>query len=354
MTKMLPHNFAPPSSIFGDDPKDNSLGSGITTGYPILRIKGKVWAISRGGNEPHVLMRPDGDGPRNSIEVVIVAASQFVSKVWYEQGYVEGSTDAPDCFSPNGVVPDSLSTKKQHNTCNGCPQNAWGSKITPAGKKAKACQDSKRVAVVPLGDVRNEAFGGPMLLRVPAASLAAIKAYDDQLGAYGHRFYTVGTRMSFDAGEAYPKLVLEPLGSLADEQALVVKELRGSSVVEAILAEGSDLEQEPSTVAAAAAPAPVTPKVTTPLPPAPSPVAPKPAPVAPVVMSGTDGFGGPAPVKPPPVRSVPKAVEKEKAQAAVQPLQPSAAPQAPQEEAAAGSFEDSLDAQIENLLPGAA
>ena len=351
MIKMLPPNFAPPSSIFGDEPDDNKLGAGITTGYPILRIKGKVWAISHGGNEPHVLMRADGDGPRNSIEVVILDASQYVSKVWYENGYVEGSTDAPDCFSATGVVPDSSSAKKQSNVCASCPQNAWGSKITPAGKKARACSDSKRLAVAPLGDIRNEAFGGPMLLRVPGASLEAIKAYSEQLKAFGHKYFTVGTRMSFDPNEAYPKIVLEPTGGLNDDQALIVKELRESSVVQAILAEGSDLGQE----APAEKPSPqVTPKVT-PLPPKPSPVAPvtQPKPTPAAVVMPSDGFGGPAPAKPPLTRTGPKAVEK--VQAPVQPPQPLVnSPPAQQEEAAAGSFEDSLDEQIENLLPGAA
>jgi len=343
MTKMISNNLGALSSVFGNEPEDDSLGAGITTGYPILRIKGKVWAITRGGNDPFVLMRPDGDGPRNSIEVVILDASSHVSKVWYENGYVEGATDAPDCFSPNGIIPDASSAKKQNNTCNGCPQNAWGSKITPAGKQAKACTDSKRLAVVPLGDIRNEAFGGPMLLRVPGASLAAIKNYSMQLKALGHKFYTVGTRLSFDANEAYPKLVLEPIGSLNDDQAHAVVEMRESPVVQAILAEGSDVAQEPETVAPVATVTPVTPKVT-------AAAAAKPKPVAPAVQS--NGFGGPAPAKPASVR--PKAVEQVRPTAP--PSQPLVSPQAPQEEAAAvdGSFEDSLDAQIDNLLPGAA
>jgi hypothetical protein len=351
MTKMLPPSFGPISSIFGDDPKDDSLGSGISTSYPILRIKGKVWSITRGGNEPHVLMRQDGDGPRNSIEVVIVAASQYVSKVWYEQGYEEGATNAPDCFSPNGIVPDASSTKKQNNTCKGCPQDAWGSKITPAGKKAKACQDSKRIAVVPHGDLRNEAFGGPMLLRVPAASLSAIKAYDDQLKAYGHKFYTVGTRLSFDPGEAYPKLVLEPLGSLKDDQAIIVKELRESSVVQAILAEGTDVEQE--AYAAPVVPKPiVTPKVTVVTRNAvPQSTSPASTPVAPVM--GGNGFGEPTSSIPPLTGTNPKAVKATKPAAPPpQPLETKAP--APQEGAAtADNFEDTLDAQIEALLPGA-
>ena len=42
-----------------------------------------------------------------------------------------------------------------------------------------------------------------MLLRVPGASLSAIKAYDDQLKVYNHKYFTVGTRLSFDPNEAY-------------------------------------------------------------------------------------------------------------------------------------------------------
>ena len=364
MTKMLPSSFSGPvSSVFGDLPKNDKLSTGIAASYPILRIKGKVWAITRGGNEPHVLMRPDGDGPRNSIDVVLLAASQNVSKVWYEQGYVEGATNPPDCFSANGVVPDASSTKKQHNTCAGCPQDAWGSKITPAGKKAKACQDSKRVAVAPLGDIRNEAFGGPMMLRVPAASLRDFANYGDGLDARGYKYFAVGTKMSFDPNEAYPKLVFEPIRPLQDHEAHDVVDLRKSAAVTAILAEdigGTREEPDPApmvlpdTFPQRAAP-PVTPQVTTPLPPAPSPVVPAPvipAPVAPVTpVMGNDGFGGasPKPAAAPPL----KPVVRKPPVAAVSPP-PLNSPPAPEEAVVTGSFEDSLDAQLEDLLPGAA
>ena len=357
MTKLLPASFGPVADAFGELPKDDKLSTGIRIGYPILRIKGKVWAITRGSNEPHVLMRPDGDGPRNSIDVVILAASQYVSKVWYEDGYVEGATNPPDCFSPNGAVPDASSTKKQNNTCADCKQNAWGSKITPAGKKAKACQDSKRVAVSPLGDIRNEAFGGPMLLRVPAASLSDFGNYGDGLDARGYKYYTVGTKMNFDAAESYPKLVLEPIRPLNNEEAVAVMELRASSAVQAILAEDIGTMQEAASEAMTRLPSvsPITPQVTSqPAPqPAPQPVK-KPAPVAPDVMLRGDGFGGSAPAEAPPVRPSPKAVKK--AQPTAPPPQPTGSPPAQQEEAAAaaGSFEDTLDAELENLLPSSA
>jgi len=350
MTKMLPPTFGPVSSVFGSDDTGDRLNSGITAGYPILRIKGKVWSITRGGNEPFVLMRPDGDGPRNSIDVVLLSSSKYVSKLWYENGYEEGNTNPPDCFAPNGIVPDASSTKKQHATCAGCPQNTWGSAISASGKKAKACRDSKRVAVSPLGDIRNEAFGGPMLLRVPAASLSDVGNYGIAMKARGYDYWTVGTKMSFDSAEAYPKLVLEPIRPLTDDEAVAVLELRESPAIAAILAEGTDVMQEAPVEPAIKLPpsfpqpAAVTPQVTAPPPSKPTLVTP--------VMGG-NGFGGPEPAAPP-SKTSPKAVKK--VQAAAPPPAPTPPKPPVQEEAAmaaAGSFEDTLDAQIEDLLPGA-
>jgi len=351
MTKMLPATFGPISAVFGTDTSDDRLSTGIAISYPILRIKGKVWAITRGSNEPHVLMRADGDGPRNSIDVVLLAASQYKSKVWYEHGYEEGSTASPDCFSNNGIVPDASSTKKQNQTCSGCKQDAWGSRITPAGKKAKACQDSKRIAVSPLGDIRNEAFGGPMLLRVPAASLTDLGNYGDGMKARGWDYWTIGTKLSFAAEESYPKLVFEPIRPLVDDEAHAVLELRASQAVASILQEGSEeaVVEEAAIQLPPAFTQPVTPKVTPP-PPPPSPVKeakttplpPQPSPVAP---PATDGFGG----EPSKASSASPAKPK-KAQPAVVPPPPTAQPPV-QEVAADTSFEDSLDAQIEELLP---
>jgi hypothetical protein len=350
MTKMLPASFGPLADVFGDLPSDDRLSTGIATSYPILRIKGKVWSITRGGAEPFVLMRPDGDGPRSSIDVVLLAASQYVSKVWYETGYVEGSTEAPDCFSANGIVPDASSEKKQSNTCASCPQNKWGSKITPAGKKAKACADSKRVAVSPLGDIRNEAFGGPMLLRVPAASLADFGNYGDGMDARGYKYFTIGTKMSFAATEAYPKIEFEPIRPLNSKEGAAVLELRESAAVQSILQEAT-ADLEPVVEATVKLPAsfskpvqhvehqaPVTPKVT-------PPTKPK---AEPKTKLPPSPFGGSedAMVESPPLK--PK-----RTQAAAPPSPSPSKDQAPEEEAAAAgsSFEDALNAQIENLLP---
>ena len=215
---------------------NNDLASGVQSGFGLITFKGKVWTIKYRGDE-RSLMRPDGDGPVNSIEVVIVKASPHISKVFYENGYVEGSNSPPDCFSTNGITPDVSSAKKQAASCAACPKNAWGSRITPQGKAGKACSDAKRLAVVPLSDIQNEAMGGPMLLRVPAASLQEMAMYSQGMAKMGYPYYAVATRISFDPQEAYPKFQFKPIRPLTAEEADMVIEHQKSVQVDQILAD---------------------------------------------------------------------------------------------------------------------
>lgn len=203
----------------------DELGAGIRSGFGIIGYKGKVWSTKYQGVET-AMMREDGDGPRHSIEVVIVKASPHIAKIFYQDGFVDGSTAPPDCWSTNGLTPDPAAPKKQSATCAGCPKNAWGSKVTEAGKQTKACSDSKRLAIVPLNDLKNELMGGPMLLRVPAASLKDLKSYGDSLQAHGYPYFAVATRISFDSTEAFPKFVLTAMRPLTDDEADVILELQ--------------------------------------------------------------------------------------------------------------------------------
>lgn len=239
MNALVPQNFGPVSTRFQGVAVTDDLSAGVQAGFGIMGYKGKVWSLRKGGQETP-LMRPDGDGPRNSIEVVILKASGHVSKIWYENGYVEGSTAAPDCFSSNGVTPDPASKKRQHNACATCPMNQWGSRITPAGKQGKACSDSKRLAIAPAEDIKNEAFGGPLLLRVPAASLRDLAAYGEKMSALGYQYFAIATRIGFDAAEPYPKFVFGAIRPLTDAEADLVLELRDCRQVMTILAEGSE------------------------------------------------------------------------------------------------------------------
>lgn len=242
MNALLPATFnGGISTKFAGHNANDDLSSGIQSSFGIIGYKGKVWSTRYRGDETQ-LMRDDGDGARGSIEVIILNASKAVSKIWYEQGYVEGSNAAPDCFSNNGVAPEPSSAKPQCATCAACKHNAWGSRITPAGKQGKACADSKRIAVVPMEDIPNEAFGGPMLLRVPAASLQDLAMYGGKMNQMGYPYYSVATRIAFDPNESYPKFVFSAIRPLKDNEADLVLAMRDGHQVERILSENEFAE----------------------------------------------------------------------------------------------------------------
>ncbi len=251
MNAIIPASFGAVSTRFAASQQQDDLSSGIQSSFGLIGYKGKVWSIRHRGAETP-LMREDGDGPRGSIEVVILKASTQVSKIWYENGYVEGSNAAPDCFSNNGVTPDPTAAKKQCTSCAVCPHNQWGSRVTPAGKQGKSCSDSKRLAVVPNGDINNDAFGGPMLLRVPAASLQDLAAFGQKMQQMGYPYYSIVTKIGFDAAESFPKFTFSALRPLADNEADLVLSMRDGHQVNRILS-----DSEFATAAAPAAQQPV-------------------------------------------------------------------------------------------------
>jgi hypothetical protein len=327
MNAIVPKNFGPLSNRFRNAQLENDLAGGVATSYGIVGYRGKVWSIRHRGDERQ-LLREDGDGPRGSIEVVIVKANAHLSKIWYENGYVEGSAAAPDCFSNNGITPDASSAKKQSNTCATCPMNAWGSRITPAGKAGKACSDSKRIAVVPLADLNNEVYGGPMLLRVPAASLNDLAAYGTKMQQIGYPYQAIGTRIAFDPAESYPKFVFSAIRPLSDDEADVVLSLAHGPQVARVLSE----EQ------ASAGPAlpPPDPASVFEQPPAPKPA---PAPGA-----------APLPAHDPETGEIQQEAKPAAKRTYKKTPAPAPAPE-PVSVAAPSSFEDELDAQLNGLLP---
>lgn len=291
----LPTFGAPPSGKLASIPLENDLAAGVEASYGIMKYKGKVWTTHYKGEE-RALMRPDGDGPRNSIDVVIIKAPKVKSKIYYAGGFVEGSSAAPDCWSTNGVSPDASATHKQSTVCLKCPKNEWGSAPkrqdgTPS--KGKACTDTKRVAIVPANAsavdtdmLMNAMLGGPMLLRIPATSLDPMATYGTRMANQGYQYYAVITRISFDPAEAYPKFKFEPVRPLSDAELDVVLELQKSGQVDRIVAEGTPDNEPaapeaplqfiaplPTPTPAAAPPKPVTQQVVQPAAPAPAPVA---------------------------------------------------------------------------------
>lgn len=244
MNNLIPANIGSVSSKFGSIQIANEAAAGIEGGYAAMKYKGKVWAVEyRGEHQP--IMRPDGDGPANSIEVVIVSASPVKSKIYYPN-YVDGARENPVCFSTNGVTPDGRAMHKQANACAVCPQNQSGSKVDETGQaRGKACRDNKRVAIVPLADMQNELYGGPMLLRIPAASLNDFAMFTRKLEQLGYPYCAVGVKIAFDPAHAYPKFVFTGVRTLTDAEADMVIKLRDDPQVKRIVSEEPIVEATP-------------------------------------------------------------------------------------------------------------
>lgn len=215
-------------------PRDtvDELSSGVTTGFPVLSFRGKVWRMKKGGEE-QALLDENGD-PRPSIELILVKGSPRLSKIYYATGYEEGSTEPPTCFSMDGTRPDPSVQDKQSDLCATCPHNVWGSKITPQGTKTKRCADARRLAVAGTGDLTNNLgkpdLVTPMLLRIPGASLAPLKEYAERtLGARGYNYFAVVTRLGFDTSTSYPKLTFRPVRVLTEQEFKTVTALRADN-----------------------------------------------------------------------------------------------------------------------------
>lgn len=277
---MIPRNMGQVPAVFANRALPTDLAAGIVGGFGVVSIRGKAWRIKYRGEE-QTLMRPDGDGAVSFIDAVIIRAAPHLSKIFYKRGYIEGAQDRPDCWSADSIMPDPSVVDKQSPTCGTCPQNTWGSRVTPAGKPSRACADSKRIAVVPLHDIPNEAYGGPMLLRIPPASLADVANYAQKMNALGYPYYAVGTRIQFDVESEYPRLIFSALRALTDAEAALIAELQDDPRIGRILAETGEFvpdhvapaaEAKPVAAAPNQAPAPIKPE-----PPKPTP---KPEPVA--------------------------------------------------------------------------
>jgi hypothetical protein len=193
-------------AAFGQ-PSNADLAAGVSAGYPIISYKGKVWHIVEGGERTLVTIGEgrNANDPAASLEAVIVRANPALNKVYYPDGYEEGSTERPLCHSDDGVLPSNDAQEKQSPACGTCPHNEWGSKISDTGSRGKACADSRRMAVAAVDDIEN-----PMLLRCPAASLKTLLAYGQQLEKRGWPYQALVTRIGFDASLAYPSLTFTP------------------------------------------------------------------------------------------------------------------------------------------------
>lgn len=217
------------------------LGEGIRSSYAIVGIKGGRFSVKYKGNN-NILSMPHPQDPTQQlpvsfIDVVIVKANGFLNKQYYKGNYVEGSDSPPDCYSLNGKTPSSQVQAPMHTNCALCPMNQFGSKIGDDGKKQKACRDTKKLAIVPLADIRNATMGGAMLFRVPPSALKDLSVMSDALKGRGYPYNSVAVRVGFDTSVSHPKPTFQALRPLNDGEADQVLEMFASDSVETVLAD---------------------------------------------------------------------------------------------------------------------
>lgn len=222
----------------------DEFSRGVTAGFPVISYRGKVWRVKKGGEE-QVYLNENKEAVQ-SIELVLVRSNPNLAKIFYEGAYTEGDNSPPRCWSADGLKPDIGVQKPIAKVCAGCPNNVRGSKITPSGKKTRACADHRRMAVAFRHDVETAALDPnhevPMLLlRTPPASLNPLKDYiDGVLKPKGVPPFAVFTRIGFEVTAAHPQLTFKGVQFLNDDQAQVVMALRESDDTKRILAEAAE------------------------------------------------------------------------------------------------------------------
>lgn len=143
---------------------------------------------------------PGGEAP-------VVVLDQIHTNLYYAGAYDSNNPVPPDCFAfaradeSGNIVgvdtwdgsadlkPHKDSTNRQHDDCASCPHNQWNSSPTGRGK---ACQNARRVAMIPAGAIINgkaelvedadKLASAPLVyLKIPTMSRSALSGWVKQL-----------------------------------------------------------------------------------------------------------------------------------------------------------------------------
>lgn len=241
MSAIIPFDFSAPAP--GSKRRDKSINlealTGAGSGYAVISIKGKVFALVRGDDRTVITRVVDGEvEPAPALNLVVVRANPK-ARVFYAKTYVEGDSEGakPACFSHDGQHPDAQAEHPQAKSCGVCPHAAWGSKVSADGQggKGTACTVNTRLAVVdPKGaDLQ------PMLLRVPAGSRANFNDAVKLVDQHGRDYNEVVMRVAFDQEAPSPRLTFKPHGVLADDVFARIQNLYDDPTVKEIIGTAS-------------------------------------------------------------------------------------------------------------------
>lgn len=105
-----------------------------------------------------ILAFNDSPLPDNQMAVVIV--DSILENVFYADEYDPNNPAPPTCFAfgrdDGALAPHPTVVERgqaQHETCRGCPMNVFG---TADKGRGKACRNTRRLALIPAGDLTKE------------------------------------------------------------------------------------------------------------------------------------------------------------------------------------------------------
>jgi len=204
---------------------------------PTLNYAGKVWSISLPNGSRTNLEKRNDDGdlePVQTLRVVVMDYAKRRGRAYYEGAFDPEKTAMPNCWSDDGDHPDAQVEAPKSADCRTCPFSVKGSKITEAGKPVTACSQHRNIVVLPL--MGNMALP-PLKVKLAITSLfdkqspdlekqgwRAFENYVDFLRGSGAKHTaTIVTKMKFDQGANYPKVIFSAERWLEPNELEVVK-----------------------------------------------------------------------------------------------------------------------------------
>jgi hypothetical protein len=212
-TELALSNMPLPAHLqkFELDATTKALMGGEGSSNHRISIRGRVFRMISGGKEVAA-------SESNTMNVVIVAAAEHISRTFYEGAYDPNKeATPPDCWSADGITPDEKSNNVQAMKCMDCKQNISGS----GTNGSRACRYRQRVAVLlendPRGDVYQLDLAATSIFGDADNGRMPLQAYGRFLGAQGVPVSAVVTEMKFDINADTPKLTFKPISYLDND-----------------------------------------------------------------------------------------------------------------------------------------
>ena len=140
----------------------------------------------------------------------IVVDVRYVNAL-YLKPYKPGAIETPSCWALNAdaniLAPNEASEKPVHATCEGCPNNEWGSGANGSGKR---CKNMIRLALLPPDATEKTSV---FILDLPPTSTGPFLKV---LRGLSVPMQTVVMRFSLDPKQTYAKVLTELLSPAPD------------------------------------------------------------------------------------------------------------------------------------------